>query len=87
MEEPTGERVSHVRLAEIVAAGFTSIATACPFCLTMLKDAAKTKDALVAVADLAELLDDAITLDPAEAGEAASADRRRPAELRAAKGA
>jgi Fe-S oxidoreductase len=87
MEEPTGERVSHVRLAEIVAAGFTSIATACPFCLTMLEDAAKTKDALVAVADVAELLDDSITLDPAAADEAAAADSRRPAGLRSAKGA
>jgi Fe-S oxidoreductase len=87
MEEPTGERVSHVRLAEVLAAGFSSVVTACPFCLTMLEDAAKTKDAPVAVADFAELLDDAIALDPSAVGQAASAEGEQPAELRATEGA
>jgi Fe-S oxidoreductase/nitrate reductase gamma subunit len=62
MEEPAGERVSHVRLAEGVAAGYTELATACPFCLTMLEDAAKTSGSPIVVSDIAELLDRA--LDP-----------------------
>jgi Fe-S oxidoreductase len=60
MEEPAGERVSHVRLAEGVAAGYPELATACPFCLTMLEDAAKTCDSRIAVSDIAELLEAAL---------------------------
>jgi len=37
--EETGERVSHVRAAELVATGAKTIATACPFCNTMFRDA------------------------------------------------
>jgi len=37
-EEP-GERVSHVRAKELVATGAQTIATACPFCNTMFRDA------------------------------------------------
>jgi len=38
--EETGERVSHNRAAELASTGATTIAAACPFCNTMLRDAA-----------------------------------------------
>ena len=37
--EETGERISHVRAAELVATGAGTIAAACPFCNTMFRDA------------------------------------------------
>jgi Fe-S oxidoreductase len=37
--EETGERVSHVRAAELVATGAETVAAACPFCNTMFRDA------------------------------------------------
>jgi Fe-S oxidoreductase len=37
--EETGQRVSHVRAAELVATGAQTIGTACPFCNTMFRDA------------------------------------------------
>jgi len=37
--EETGERVSHVRAAELAATGATTVAAACPFCNTMFRDA------------------------------------------------
>jgi Fe-S oxidoreductase len=37
--EETGERVSHVRVAELAATGAQTVAAACPFCNTMFRDA------------------------------------------------
>jgi Fe-S oxidoreductase len=37
--EETGERVSHVRARELAATGAETVATACPFCNTMFRDA------------------------------------------------
>jgi Fe-S oxidoreductase len=37
--EETGERVSHVRARELVGTGAQTVATACPFCNTMYRDA------------------------------------------------
>jgi Fe-S oxidoreductase len=37
--EEKGERVSHVRAAELVATGADVVAAACPFCNTMFRDA------------------------------------------------
>jgi len=37
--EEAGERVSHVRARELAATGAQTIATACPFCNTMFRDA------------------------------------------------
>ncbi len=37
--EEKGERVSHVRAAELAATGASVIAAACPFCNTMFRDA------------------------------------------------
>ena len=40
--EESGRRVSHVRAAELVATGAQTIAAACPFCNSMLRDAITT---------------------------------------------
>jgi len=54
--EETGERVSHVRTAELVATGATTIATACPFCNSMFRDALAEKgDAAPQLLDIAQL--------------------------------
>jgi Fe-S oxidoreductase len=54
--EETGERVSHNRAAELVATGAETIATACPFCNTMFRDAlAATGAAPPQLLDIAQL--------------------------------
>ena len=54
--EETGERVSHNRAAELVATGAQTIATACPFCNTMFRDAlAATGSAPPQLLDIAQL--------------------------------
>ena len=54
--EETGDRVSHVRAAELVATGATTVGTACPFCNTMLRDAlAATGDSAPQLLDIAQL--------------------------------
>ena len=54
--EETGERVSHNRLAELVATGAQTIAAACPFCNTMFRDAlAATGEAAPQLLDIAQL--------------------------------
>jgi Fe-S oxidoreductase len=54
--EETGERVSHVRAAELAATGATTVAAACPFCNTMLRDAlASTGDSGPQLLDIAQL--------------------------------
>ena len=40
--EETGERVSHVRAAELAGTGAAIVGTACPFCNTMFRDAVAT---------------------------------------------
>ena len=58
MEERIGEKVNHRRLSHVEATGAKTVATACPYCLIMLDDAAKTKDREdIARADVAELLE------------------------------
>jgi Fe-S oxidoreductase len=54
--EESGQRVSHNRAAELVATGANTIATACPFCNTMFRDAlAATGDAAPQLVDIAQL--------------------------------
>jgi Fe-S oxidoreductase len=50
--EEKGERVSHVRAAELVATGAGVVAAACPFCNTMFQDALAARGE-----DAPELLD------------------------------
>jgi Fe-S oxidoreductase len=58
-EEKLGKRINHLRAEEVIEAGADIVATACPFCLTMLRDALKDKDkAGIKVEDIAQLLAD-----------------------------
>jgi Fe-S oxidoreductase len=58
MEETAGKRVNVERTEEALALKPDIIGTACPFCMTMLEDGVKDKEAaeLVKVNDLAEIL-------------------------------
>ena len=58
MEEHEGKRVNIERTEEALETGATTIASACPFCMTMLTDGVKAKEKAetVAVKDIAELV-------------------------------
>ena len=62
MEETEGKRVNVERIEEALALKPDIIGTACPFCMTMLEDGVKDKEAtdIVKVKDLAEILLDAV---------------------------
>lgn len=62
MEETTGKRVNHERMEEALTLNPDVIGTACPFCMTMVSDGVKDKDASdkVFVKDVAELVLEAI---------------------------
>jgi Fe-S oxidoreductase len=54
--EETGERVSQVRAAELVATGASVVGTACPFCNTMFRDAlAAQGDGAPELLDIAQI--------------------------------
>ncbi len=58
MEEKVGEKVNHRRLTHVEETGAKAVASACPYCLIMFDDAAKTKDREDIVRyDIAELLE------------------------------
>lgn len=67
MEEKTGTRINQNRAQEALATGAKTIATACPFCMTMMRDGVaavhegedKTKP-VPEVKDIAELVADAL---------------------------
>jgi Fe-S oxidoreductase/nitrate reductase gamma subunit len=56
MEEREGKRINIERTEELLATGADTIATACPFCMTMISDGAKGKDASTPVLDIAEVV-------------------------------
>jgi Fe-S oxidoreductase len=56
MEERTGKRINAERVDELLATGAEVIAVACPFCMTMMHDGAKARDATVQVYDIAEVV-------------------------------
>lgn len=62
MEETVGKRVNVERTEEALRLRPETIATACPFCMTMLVDGLKAKDAdeAVAVRDIAEIVAEAL---------------------------
>jgi Fe-S oxidoreductase len=66
MEEHEGKRVNIERTEEALATGANAIATGCPFCMTMITDGVKAKDAAerVQVKDVAELLLEAVGEEP-----------------------
>jgi len=63
LEEPEGERINNLRTDEVIGAGVATLATGCPFCLTMLSDGVKDKGVTVAVLDIAELVHRAAVTD------------------------
>ena len=68
MEETTGKRINIERTEEALSTGATTVASACPFCMTMMNDGVKAKEAAdakhatqkVQVRDVAEILWDAV---------------------------
>jgi Fe-S oxidoreductase len=60
-EEKLGTRVNHQRAEEVIRSGATTVATACPFCATMLRDALKDKDRPeIRIRDLAQIVAEAL---------------------------
>jgi Fe-S oxidoreductase len=62
MEEKEGKRINIERTEEALATNANAIGTACPFCMTMMTDGVKAKEASerVQVKDIAELLWEAV---------------------------
>jgi Fe-S oxidoreductase len=62
MEETIGKRINIERSEEAIATGASTIASACPFCMTMMNDGVKAKEASekVQVKDIAEILLEAV---------------------------
>jgi Fe-S oxidoreductase len=62
LEENTGGRINNLRIQDVIDAQAKMVASACPFCMTMLEDGAKAKgvDEQVARKDIAELVADAL---------------------------
>jgi Fe-S oxidoreductase len=56
MEERIGRRINSERADEALATGAKTIAVACPFCMTMMADSVKARDADVSVLDVAEVV-------------------------------
>jgi len=67
LEETIGDRINRVRAAELAATGAPTVATMCPFCMTMLVDGAKANGGDVPeFKDVAEIIAEAL---PARANE------------------
>ncbi len=61
MEDRVGEKVNHRRLDHVAETGAKTVASACPYCLIMFDDAAKTKNREeLARLDIAELLEKSV---------------------------
>ncbi len=62
MEEEPDKRVSTKRVQEIIEAKVDLVATACPYCLTMLEDGLKAEEAeeSIEAMDLSELVVEAL---------------------------
>lgn len=58
MEEKTGVKINRARTEQALATGASTVATACPFCLTMMRDGVQAAGAeqTVAVKDFSEIL-------------------------------
>lgn len=61
MEETIGKRINMERAEEVIATGAGTVATACPFCTTMLRDGILDKEADVDVKDVVEIIDEALS--------------------------
>ncbi|MDO5076767.1 MAG: (Fe-S)-binding protein [Corynebacterium sp.] len=63
MEEHLGTRIADARATEALHTGAETIATACPFCTSMLVGGVKSQGGNAHVKDVAQLLRDAILID------------------------
>jgi Fe-S oxidoreductase len=74
MEEQHGtERVNKKRTLQLLDTGATTLATGCPFCMTMITDGLKAeeKEDKIGQRDIAEILADSVGVGVAEVAEAA----------------
>ncbi len=62
LEENTGTRINQRRVQDVLEVNAQTVASACPFCMTMLDDGAKALEAdeKVARKDIAELVAEAL---------------------------
>ena len=62
MEEKIGSRINETRTEEALSTGASTVATACPFCMTMISDGitAKGKSETVKTKDVAEIVLEAV---------------------------
>ena len=62
MEETIGSRINETRTEEAINTGASTVATGCPFCMTMISDGitAKGKSDSMQAKDVAELVLEAI---------------------------
>ncbi len=69
VDEPPHQRVNQERAQEALDTGADVVAVACPFCTTMLEDGVKARQGArrVRVADIAELLLEAVEAEPPRA--------------------
>jgi Fe-S oxidoreductase len=61
MEETLGTRINARRAEEIISTGAKTVAAACPFCATMLRDGIRDQESDVEVKDIVEIVDSAIS--------------------------
>jgi Fe-S oxidoreductase len=66
MEEHLGKKINEMRIDQAIKLGVHVIATACPYCITMLSDGLKARgmEERVRVLDIAELLDKSLSDEP-----------------------
>jgi Fe-S oxidoreductase len=76
MEEQNKDRVNVKRTLQLLDTGATTIASACPYCMTMLKDGVKSqsKEDEIRNMDIAELLAEACGLGEPKSAEPAAAE-------------
>jgi Fe-S oxidoreductase len=62
MEEKIGTKINENRAAEAIGTGAGTVATACPFCMTMIRDGvtANGKESQVKVRDIAQIVADSL---------------------------
>jgi Fe-S oxidoreductase len=76
MEETRGTRINAERTRQALETGASTVATACPFCMTMLKDGlsdaqsgtagASAGSGVVSARDIAEILADVVMPTPTD---------------------
>lgn len=59
-EEKGHEAVRRDRFNEVIDSGADTLCTACPFCLTMMRDAGKELESDIPIKDFAEIVDEAL---------------------------